>query len=411
MRLFLITILSLTLIGELYSTPEFSLWTGSSCVSCHVNRQGGGMRKEFGWTFGRDASLFQPAEAGLRWLYFLDKSKYHKFDSIFTYGTDFRLETFRSHKTPTAKRRIIPMQASLYANLHPYKWLTFEGQYNFGKLVFPGQTSWSASAILQPFPDLPALRIGRFQPSMGIRDCDMTSLDRRVATPDGTEIIIAPDYSEIGFELIYSSLDWLLVNAGAFDSRSLHEVSSNGVFGFESIVPVFNSPDMNFTHFFDPKKFIAESFNNNLSVTARVIVFPELGIEGFPAVYLGGSTMVNGRFVYNNAFFGIAVMDNLHTYFKWANSNSPYIRFTNSYIAGLTYMPLKGLLIGARVEHGISDWFLDNSAEKLSFITNQYVLNAKIFVLPYIELIPEYRYIATTEYSSLRWAFQLHLYY
>ncbi len=389
------------------ATPEFSLWTGSNCSTCHVNFQGGGMRKEFGWTFGRDASFFGTNEPAFKWLYFLDKEKFRKFDSVFTIGTDFRLETFRSHKTPDAVRRVIPMQASIYANFNPLSWMSLEGQYNVAKQVFPGQTFWSASVIFQPLSYLPAIRAGRFQPSMGLRDCDMTSLDRRVPTPDGSEVVISPDYAEYGVEMIYHSLDWLQVNVGAFDSKSMHEVSSNGVFGFQSVVAVENNPSFNARFVIFPELLWKESSESSEESTSW---FSRL-LANFPASYIGASTFVNGRFLYNNAYLGFAIMDNLHSYFKFAYTNMPHVRHTNAYIAGLTYMPIKGLLLGARAEHGISHWFLDNDNAKLTFTTNQYVLNAKIFVLPYIELIPEYRFVNSTEYNSLRWTLQLHIYY
>lgn len=434
-KYYLSIILTFLFAAELFSTPEFALWTGSNCSTCHVNLQGGGMRKEFGWAFGKDASLIAQNDPAVEWLYKLDKLKYSKFDSIFTYGMDFRLETFRSHKTPEAERRIIPMQASAYFNLNPSKWISFEGQYNVARKVFDGQTFWALSMMLQPFSSLPVLRIGRFQPSMGLRDCDMTSLDRRVPAPDGSEILISPDYSDIGFELVYNTLDWLQISAGAFDSRSLHEVSANKVLGYPSVVEVFNDHDLDFTHFFDPRKFIAESFNNNLSVTARFIFFPELLLKetieqpdsttssiayplkwllaNFPASYFGGSTLVNGRFLYNNAFIGFALKDNLHTYFKFAYSNMPYVRLTNAYIIGLTYIPFKGVLMGFRAEHGTSEWVIDRDLpnSSLLFTTDQYVINAKIFLMPFLELIPEYRFVNTAEYKSSRWALQLHLFY
>ncbi|HPI19847.1 MAG TPA: hypothetical protein PKY56_05695, partial [Candidatus Kapabacteria bacterium] len=43
---------------DLKSAPEFALWTGNKCTTCHLNQQGGGMRNEFGWSFPKDASLF-----------------------------------------------------------------------------------------------------------------------------------------------------------------------------------------------------------------------------------------------------------------------------------------------------------------------------------------------------------------
>ncbi len=371
------------------ATPEFALWTGKRCSECHINFQGGGMRKDFGWQFGKDASFFVPDEIGLQSVYdFLDKNKYSYFDGKLAIGTDDRYATFRSQKTDDAPRRVFPMQASIYANSKVADWLRIEGQYNFGPKMFNGQRNWAYSFIFQPDSTYPALRAGMFQPSIGIRDCDMTSLDRRIATPDGTEVLIAPDFAEYGAEIIYEGQNWLTLNAGIFDSRSLAELS---IFGTTiNPIQVAGNPSLNIRAIFYPKSFIEQDW--------------------FPYIYIGGSSLINGEFVFNTAFAGIAVMDDLHVYGKLAVSNMPNVRLTENYIAGITYMPFKGILLGLRGEAG-NTFVMVVHNNTFNLKTWQGVLNAKIFLLPYFELIPEYRFINCEEYKSLRWALQLHFYY
>ena len=224
-----ISIIALAYITYLYATPEFALWTDNRCSKCHVNLHGGGLRNEFGWNFSKDASMFTPTDLGIdsAWKS-IDKSKYSSFDSLFAWGMDFRMQTVRSHKTEDAVRRIFPMQASLYLSLNPLNWLSVDGQVNIAPKIFAGQQIWSAALNIKPDESLPSLKIGYFTPSLGLRNCDMTALDRRIASQDGTESFIAPDYAEYGMEMSYEGQDWFTAQIGMFDSKSLSELTLYG---------------------------------------------------------------------------------------------------------------------------------------------------------------------------------------
>ncbi len=381
----LLAILLIIFIAELTATPELALWSGNRCSECHIDAQGSAMRNEFGWTFGKDASVFAPSELGLGFLYDLDKTDYSIGNGWLALGTDFRMQTARSHKSENAVRKFFPMQAAFYMNSNPYKWIMLETKYNFGPKIFNGQTLWNASITLKPFEDLPAIRAGRFQPAMGIRDCDMTSMDRRVAVQDGTEILIAVDYAEYGVELVYESLDWLTVNAGVFDSRSLGEVTLFG--GQEDLVGVPNNPSFNL----------------------RFVLWPSTVFLDLPDMYVGASTLINGRFVYNTGFAGVALTDAIQLYAKYSGTNKPFSRNTNNYIGGISYIPYKGIVLGLRGESGVTTYYFTGG--DISLTTNHIVANARIMLLPYFEIIPEYRWMDTEEYHSLRWVLQFHLYY
>jgi len=378
-------ILIVSFIVEMTATPELALWSGNRCSECHIDYLGSGMRNEFGWTFGKDASLFTPDELGLGSLYDLDKKDYSFGNGWLALGTDFRMQTARSHKTDDAVRKVFPMQAALYANSSPNDWIMLEAKYNFGPKIFNGQTLWNAAITFSLLDELPAIKIGRFQPAMGLMDCDMTMLDRRVAAPDGTEVLIAVDYAEYGLELIYESLDWLTVSAGVFDSKMLSEVKLFG--GQEHLIGVESNPSFNLRFLFWPSAFYYD----------------------MPDMHIGASTFINGKFVYNNVFAGIAVSEDIQFYAKYAGTNLPFSRNTNNYIAGINYIPYKGVILGLRGETGKTTYYFTGTGTSL--ITNHIVANAKIMLMPYFEIIPEYRWMDTEEYHSLRWVLQMHLYY
>lgn len=366
------------------ATPGFSLWTGNRCSECHATYQGGGMRNGFGWQFGKDASLFQPQDVGLKSVYdALDAGGYYFFDSLLSVGADFRYQTVRSHKTEAAERRYFPMQASLYLASDPAEWIHFGGQYNAGPKIFNGQQMWSAYTIIKPAENLPMIRAGYFQPSMGIRDCDMTMLDRRIPASDGSEVMIAPDFAEYGVELAYEGFDWLTANLGVFDSKSLSELS---IFGGQ--IPLI--------------------LKGNPSFNARLVFYPAWFFDIAPDSYIGSSFFINGEFIYSSAFAGLAINEDFSLNFQYNGYNSPYTRNSVSYIGGINYN-LLGIMFGLRGEIGETRYFLNSNVVSLE--TKQASLYARIFLLPHIQFIPEYRFQETEEFRSTRWIAQFHFYY
>ncbi len=373
------------------ATPEFSIWSGNKCSTCHFAEQGGGARNNFGWNFARDASYFTVSE-----LPFLQSlSTNELYDTLLSYGMDFRMQTIRSHKTENAVRRYFPMQASAYLAIQPTDFLTLDGQYNFGPKIFQGQQMWQASAIIKFNEALPYLRVGYFQSGMGLKDCDMTDLDRRIAVSDGTESLIAPDYAELGGEIVYSSLEWLTAQIGIFDASSLREVSSLG------------------------------DFKNAKSIVSRVVFYPTFLDGIFPEIFIGGSNLYNHHtavkdsenlnydYLYSTLFMGISPLEDWLLQLKYTRSEKSYSRISNSYIAILSYIVAPGIMINFKSQYGQSDLYYNYKKEDYLLNTDvlQFTLNAKVFLTPFMEMIPEYRYMKTREYESTRWSFQIHLYY
>lgn len=382
---------------NLFSTPDLSLQTGNKCTKCHINPQGGGVRTEFGWKFLRDASHFSIGVDKIKKIYELfDKETYNvdiqlgdslngkTFSQSFAYGMDFRLQSVRSHKTEFAKRRIFPMELGLYIVFSPFKNLSFNGQFNPGPIIFQGQDNWMASANLKFDDFLPEIQIGKFQPSFGIRDCDMTKFDRRIASVDYSSSLFPPDYSEFGIEISYRTFEYFDVYLGAFDSRFLSQVT---IFGNIPIV-----------------------FKHNPSFNLKLVFYPQLSSDFLIYSFLGTSFLKNGNFFYSSSFVGMNLLETFSLLGEYAYSELKEYRKTMNYLLRVYFHPFRGItpflaFETAKTNLSItpkSKWELENQSA---------ILGIKYFPVPYLETLVEYRYFKSTESKSTRWAFQLHLYY
>lgn len=387
---------------SLNSTPDLAQWTGNKCSKCHVNTSGGGIRNDFGWKFIRDASIFPIGNEKIKRFYTLiDKDGYFSdlklesynagniiFHHSFFYGMDFRIQSFRSHKSESAVRRLIPMEFNAYFGFMPLQWLILNTQYNLGKIVFQGQDNWMASVTFQPYEFIPTLKIGKFQPSFGNRDCDMTQFDRRIANLDGTSTLFPPDYSEFGIELSYLKNEMFDISLGAFDSRFLSQVT---IFGNVPIV-----------------------IKHNPTFTGKIVVydiFPiPLDLVFISYYYLGFSLLKNGKFSYLSNFIGISILDNFLIYTEYLTSELINLRVTRNFINKFAYIITRGISAYGRFEVGKSKLY--TTPETIWEITNkQALIGIKLFPIPYLEINAEYRFLETPENKSLRWAFQIHLYY
>lgn len=368
--------------GQLHALPQFALLTGNRCINCHVTVQGGGLRDELGWYSMHDVGLIDPSVLGMS-----TGSSNTMFDGLVLTGFDLRLQRARSHKSADAESSIFPMQAAIHAALLPAEWVTLEGSYNAGaKKRYNGQQQWSGSAILRPEFSLPELRAGFFQPSIGMRYDDHTMLVRQVAGADGTPLI-APGFAEWGAEISYNSLKWLTVTAGAFDAGSLAE---NRVTGSDSL-----------------QRSLIED-KNTPSMLGRVVFWPRPFGHQVP-MYTGVSLLVNGDFSLTNVFAGVGLTDAVSLMAEYARSDKKGLRTTDNVSVDLTWQALDALLVYVRGERGTTT--LTALQQETDVYTNQIVVGTQIFLMPFVELRPEYRWVDTEAFTSTRYAVQLHLFY
>ena len=399
----LVFMLILGNIQESRALPQFSLMTGNRCLTCHITTQGGGIRGELGWYASKDAGMLKPKDIPiLRELYALDGESNSFFDNTLTFGLDLRGQFTQSPRSTTTPPRFFPMQLALHAAFTPVQWLTVEGTFNAAWLWrrYAGQPAWAASVIIQPDYVLPQLRVGHFQPSIGMRYDDHTMLIRQVAGssyPNG-QPLIAPYYADWGAEINYDGLKWLSLTAGAFLPQNLSEgatIDENGEFA--SLIKGV-SPTSAFA-----------TLAANPTLVGRMILWLRTEDHVLNS-HVGASVLNNGSFTLVNAFAGVGITDAVSLMGEYALSGIKNGRQTRNYSVELTYRPFNWLYPFIRYEYGTTRQTVTGVGIG-DYYTRQIVGGFQWFVLPYLELRPEIRYVATEDYSGTRFNCQVHIFY
>lgn len=360
--------------------PQFSLVTGNRCINCHATVQGAGLRDELGRYFTDGTGLvnrqWQPFGEGGALM-----------DGRLLVGADGRIQMARSHQSAEAERRVFPMQAAVYGLYRASGPAQVEGSYNFGPKKFNGQQRWTGSVLLQPSFDYPQLRVGYFQPSIGIRYDDHTMLARQTADVIGASPLIAPNFAEWGAELHYYTPRWLDLSAGLFNARSLAENTVPDSTG--QLVSLIDDAD-------------------HPSLLGRAVLWPRL-LERRLNLYAGASYLVNGDVSLLNLFGGAGLRDRVSAMVEYAVSDKEGMRETANLSVDLAYHGLHSVVLTARGETGTST--LLRSGGDIQMRTRQAVLGAQVFLTPQVVLRPEYRVMDTETFRSSRYAAQLHVYY
>jgi hypothetical protein len=386
--------------------PQFSLMTGNRCLTCHVNAQGGGIRSELGWYAAKDASMINPKDVPLlRELYALDGESNAYIDGQLTIGMDLRGQMTRSPRSDLAERRFFPMQLALYGALNVIgaEWLTLEGGFDAASLwqsargTYPGQSGWSASALIQPGLTLPLLRVGHFQPTLGVRYDDHTMLIRQISGAFGRPLL-PPMYADWGAELQYDGLQWLSLAAGAFLPRNLSAIRSATTSGeFSSILGAL-SPESSFG------ELLADPV-----LTGRIKLWLRTEDHALNS-YVGGSTLYHSGFQLWNAFAGVGLTDRLSLMGEYMTAAMRGGFTTQSWSLELTYRPFAWLYPYVRYEQGQTQNPASGGGFSAAY-ANNLTIGAQWFPLPYIELRPEWRLYDTERYASTRWNLQVHVFY
>ncbi len=363
--------------------PQFSLLTGNRCINCHVNVQGGGLRNDLGWYSMESVGILQYDDIGLAMLRPVLSTNTFAGDRL-TVGVDFRLQSSRSLRDTSSERRIFPMQGAFYAAYKPFDWMLVEGSYNLGRRVYAyaGQQSWTGSIAVQPSLDYPQLRIGHFQPSIGYRFDDHTMLIRRIPA-GGQDYLFAPNWAEWGAELNYYRFEWLTLTAGVSMLSSLEDATLSDVTGQTRAL------------FLHP---------NRPAAVARVLFSPRLFRERL-TLNIGASTLQHNDFSLWNVFGGFGYADRASFIIESMRHRTPDVRTITATSAELTVHVAEPVYLSARVEKG------ETITGGTSLRQEQYLLGAQIFILPFIELRPEYRIIDLPLYRLNRWTVQLHVFY
>ena len=387
--LLLIPILIILFNIKTFALPSYSLLSGNSCINCHVNYQGGSLRNELGIYYKKNISIIPLLDEVIN-----DITnpiyKYHSFlDGKVLYGFDFRYQSARPATSELLKRRNFVMQASPYISLSPMEWLKISGSYNFAVTKFPSQSDWSAYIQIQPSYKYPILQIGYFQPSIGLKYDDHTNFNQQIAsTKLGMTQILAPDYSEYGMELYYQMFRWLNVTTGLFTNRNLSKIK-----------------------YLDDKNDLKSLVDDNsISYIFKIEITPRF-LDNLINTDIGASIYYNNKnnFNINNFYIGLGITDYLSLISQYTITDNKNTWLSNNISIGLTYQVLESLLLHARFEKASTDDKI--KSEKYSI--NQVIIGGKVFILPGIILIPEYRIFDTEYYSSYaaQYSLQLHVFY
>lgn len=356
----------------LQALPRFSLLTGTRCSACHFNPQGSGIRNELGWSSMNQVGAISPSSLGLDSLYAAETNTL--FDGLVTLGLDARLQMAKLGHTATTPRKIIPMQLAPSLAITPSEELAIYGTYNAGPTRYVGQTSYEFAVQYQPGITLPGIRAGYIQPSIGIRHDDHTMYMRRDAARLGTPII-PPNYNDWGAEITYEGQHWLTVNAGAFSARNL---AGKPELSLDSAKPLY---------------------------LARIILWPQLLDDGLNGM-AGASFFGNDDFSMMNAFAGVGLSDKATIYGEgmYTRTADNWI-YRNMMVHG-SYQLAQWLALDWRYE-----WGLTEHVSTGPLYAHSFVIGTQFFLLPYLELRPEYRYFENDQYGMGQYTVQLHAFY
>ncbi|MBK7577068.1 MAG: hypothetical protein IPI24_06500 [Ignavibacteria bacterium] len=392
MRSLLFVFLLVLATGSACAIPQFSALTGNRCSNCHVAPSGGGLRNELGWYSWYDVCIVPNDLGAIKWMTSGD-SPNQFFGGLLTLGMDLRLQTARAF-TEGAERKYFPMQAALYAALTPVKAVTLEGSFNLAalrqgpntdaRIVYPGQRIGAYSVLFQPDITWPTFRVGLMRPSIGSRYDDHTMASYSYSTATTRQTYLAPDWSEYGAEVTYEGMRWLTVQAGVFGSEGLSQMQlSNGVQGGSAITG--NSP----------------------TVSARAVYWDRFA-DDLINTSVGASVLVNNDFSMVSTFASVGWSDHASLMMDYTITNKSNVITSRNFMAELMYQVLSAASVYVRYER----YFTDQTQAPGTVNANAVVLGSQLFVLPYVELRPEYRIWDTyKEGASTRWAVQLHIFF
>jgi hypothetical protein len=404
-------LISLTAQIDLLGRPEYSILQtyGTKCISCHVNPEGGGVRNSPGFLARNSISLIKPSWIGLEGFFNTIGSTNTYLNDKLLFGIDAREFSARFGSPTGSTRELMLMQCEPYLVVSPTKWLDIQGKYNFSYDIedtkrFLGQEYWSASAIIKPGDNLPSLRVGYFQPMVGMLWDDHTVFTRQaVVAKIGGPLALPHEYAEWGAEINYSPVDYLELSVGTFSDENLEKTTVNPYKGTVSR-PIVNK--------------------GNMSYTAKIGFYPK-DIYGFTTFY-GATAFYNGAIGFKNGiepkgnyyyiydlYLGFGMNDKFCILADYSTAESQHIFTTDNISVEANYQIIEPIILFVRGDRATTRQRNVNDAKDYYFNVNQFTFGTHVNVLPFIEFIPQYTTMKR-EYApgySAQWIMQIHLFY
>lgn len=350
--------------------PRFALTGGQTCSSCHVMSSGGGIRNEGGFTTMKRTGLWSLYEA---------PESNTLFTEQLSWGFDIRNQTAYRYDPERRDfvRRPFFMQIMPYVSYRPMEEVEFVGGVNLVKPEWPSQQRATAAIIVRPLEEL-AIEAGYFQPDVGLRHDDHTTLTR-------STLRLYPGWNELGASVVAAPLEWLTVTAGLFDTRNRRaEIFTRGTDPVIDKGAPLVTGKLHLQH---------ADFDKGLS-----------GFAGASFFHAGGQDMAG-------LYAGIGLIERAsltaeYVTLRSTTSGNNGESTERAFSIGASYDIVEAFALTARYEEARHGYEGGGSGS-----TKQYVLGAQIFVLPSLELRPEYRWRDTPTSRIAQWGGQVHLFF
>ncbi len=341
-----------------FALPRFASRTGARCQTCHENPSGGGMRKEFGVTYGRETL---PVPTWSNDLSLDDFST--KVTDFISFGSDFRTLFFYIQRPDTgfpprsqaAQNAFFQMSGDLDVNFRVAKKVSL---YLKKALYEDASGGFEIFGLLNLLPADGYLKIGKFIPNFGTKLDDHRAFIR-------AKTGFSPELARIeltGFEAAVQPGP-LIISGGVYNAEDGYGVgTSNDKAGLGRAEGMFK---------------LAE--NVNLSLGANVFTRKNSGL-GLTTTLYGGI----GSFSYKNmTVFGEADL----------------IDGNRDVINGITVSGTKGIVSYVEADYVITPGldlkfaydFYDPDKDRKSGSLSSYAFGCEFFPLSGLEVRPLYR--------------------
>jgi hypothetical protein len=255
---FLIILLFFLTAGEGFALPRFALGVGGTCIDCHVNPTGGGMRNSSGWSYGKNVlPLVSPRK---------EFEMNNKIAENIGLGLDFRGQLLVQTTDSTTKADFHRMSAAFYSSINLSEEINVYARYDFL------QSIWEGYVTAHILPNNSYIKGGSFTPNYGIRIDDHTAYTRGgdmgvlFSTGGRRGLIYSPTYVEQGVELGAYLSDFAFLTASVGNpGRRLFAADPSYTANLQivhSISDVFNfMAGGSFANFKDPRGFHPVTFS------------------------------------------------------------------------------------------------------------------------------------------------------
>ncbi|HKJ68530.1 MAG TPA: hypothetical protein VKA68_11280 [bacterium] len=355
--------------------PKFAVREAVTCVQCHVNNQGGGLRNEYGANYySRDVLPAIP------WDDFGNENFTTAINEFIRYGSDVRMQFYNYSEQNSSQNAFFPMQADVYLGVTPSDQFTVY----FEQSLFRSIASTDLWAQWSNSGGNVYVRFGQFFQDYGLRLDDHTSFirggnDGGVVVNENTAQIPVqfqglhwkPENNNVGFEAGYNPIGWKIT----------------GSIG---------------------KKLGQETYSTSINASRAFWIGPANMLFGL-SYFNGGYYRQLDRYSYYGAYAGLnwgplTLMGEADLMRDYPAANAT--GFTA--YADLTWQIQDGVFLALEQDYFDANRDLENNE------LVRYTIGAELFPISYVEVKPQYRLLnatASPDFSRSEFILQFHFWF